>query len=722
MQTIPFQFVLKGNITSVNYDPDTSGYYSTGLAYRITLSNLSSSPYSSGVRPDGTTITDNLNFNANDIQVNDWVSGPNGRGECYQILHIYSPRSTTSINCLVADINGYCATNFGSPTPNPGSAAVFRLNEDGIPLVGTNKGADSAISPQWATDLIFNFASRNLKSQYVSFEQVSHGFVVGDPIYIDSSGVFRLSAGSSNYITLGVVTSVGIPASTWFSFRPFGHYFDTSTIPLQFFPVNSSVSGGISAGQVLYINPEYTGSGSGFQYVTTKPATNPIAVWVMISTTEAVYIGGGGGGGSGSIGATGPTGPTGPSGATGVQGPTGSSGPTGPSGATGVAGPTGSSGPTGPSGATGVAGPTGSSGPTGPSGPTGVRGATGSSGPTGPSGATGVAGPTGSSGPTGPSGATGVAGPTGPSGVDGAAGLEGATFFTMTPDNPDYVTFNSKTSVTILSGAENIGSVGIFPIIDMSVNGLVFQFNAPFDVGASTQIVIGIVNVDFTYARLIIFEETSFSVIDVVNPDPVLYTDTYLGGALFKIQSDGANVYFHQVLTRILTDPIPSGVDLNVYGIISGQTFDVPPITVEGIMYYSTGNRGATGAVGPKGSSGPTGPIGPTGPVSTTAFSIVNISNTTVNIDLPNNGNIYMLTNTNSQTKQGFKVTSGGGGSQFYVLLKNGSTGPIQIQDDNPTPSITCGTCYGPPMGPTGPIGSAPLQVLHWNTTKFNLY
>jgi len=131
-------------------------------------------------------------------------------------------------------------------------------------------------------------------------------FIVGESIYIDSSGIFQKSAGSVNISdTVGIVTSKGIPSDDWFSFRPSGKYFDTSVVPNEFFPASAKVVGDVTLtpGKKLYINP----ISGGRQYTTVNPGSNAFATWIMLGpettpasdSTRAIYIAGSGGGGGG---------------------------------------------------------------------------------------------------------------------------------------------------------------------------------------------------------------------------------------------------------------------------------------------------------------------------------------------------------------------------------------------------------------------------------------
>jgi hypothetical protein len=127
-------------------------------------------------------------------------------------------------------------------------------------------------------------------------------FIVGESVYIDSTGIFRKSAGSVKISdTVGIVTSKGIPSDDWFSFRPSGKYFDTSVVPNDFFPTPArieQVSGSnvtLTPGMKLYVNPN-----AGREYTSVAPTSNPYATWIMISATRAIYIAGSGGGGGSS--------------------------------------------------------------------------------------------------------------------------------------------------------------------------------------------------------------------------------------------------------------------------------------------------------------------------------------------------------------------------------------------------------------------------------------
>ena len=318
--------VLSCNITSISLY--VVGGVTDDITYTVTLSNILPQVYLNANK------TAYAQFNGLNVEVGDWISsGPYGRA--YQISAITST-STTSVICRITDINGYILSTFGNNFPIGGKAYIFQINEEGFPILSSPLTVDAQdlITKSWQVDLMSHFMSRNLKTQYISIQQAGHGFAIGDPIYVDTSGVFHVSSGNSTNLgkTIGLVSQINIPDSTWFSFRPLGNYYDNSYLDRNVVPT------GYVAGNILYINP----TGTTPRFVTTKPTENAFPVWQMITSSKAVLIGGGG------AGQIGPTGPAGYIGSDGATGPTGRTGPTGNTGPTGRTGPTGNTGPTGP--------------------------------------------------------------------------------------------------------------------------------------------------------------------------------------------------------------------------------------------------------------------------------------------------------------------------------------------------------------------------------------
>ena len=204
----------------------------------------------------------------------------------------------------------------GAPVYIDSRAVLFTLDEDGFPIFTPSDTFN--LSQNFSGNVIGRFRILNTYNQYVSIYQTdaSGTFVVGDPVYIDASGQFQKSQGigdvSGVSLTIGIVTSVGVPSPNYFTFNPFGEY-----------RPNLGLTG--PPGTVYYVDP--TGVS---QYTVTRPAVNPFPVYQIIDTSgNAVLVKGQlGQSGSGS-GGTGPTGPTGPTGDIGAPGDLGPTGPTG---------------------------------------------------------------------------------------------------------------------------------------------------------------------------------------------------------------------------------------------------------------------------------------------------------------------------------------------------------------------------------------------------------
>lgn len=289
-------FLIKCNIAAVNnYNGNYNDYPPELISSIIVEDFVDGMTYFSA--PNG----DTQYYSRSDVRIYDWISNDTTSvGGAWQIVGITNNPNLTATYTII-DVDGYCQTTglLGIPG-SQGLAYIFRLNEDGLPIM-TGLSLDSLPSRLWQSSLIAHFAARNSRTQYVSINQVNT-FTVGESIYIDSSGVFQKSAGSLKISdTVGIVTSKGIPSDDWFSFRPSGKYFDTSLVPHDFFPtpgIIEQVSGSnvtLIGGMKLYINA----IPGGRQYTTVKRGSNAFATWILIDANRAIYIAGSGGGGGG---------------------------------------------------------------------------------------------------------------------------------------------------------------------------------------------------------------------------------------------------------------------------------------------------------------------------------------------------------------------------------------------------------------------------------------
>jgi hypothetical protein len=214
----------------------------------------------------------------------DIISHFSARRHKSQYVSIYQSDGTTVTAASISDNN----TNYEVASTTGftvGNTVIIEGIEVEEPAAGYNgTGTIQTISSNIIT---VNIKSDGTPTSFTGatlrIGSISRGrdFVVGESIYIDSTGIFRKSAGSE-YIsdTVGIVTSKGIPSDDWFSFRPSGKYFDTTVFPNDFFPTSANVVGSVALtpGLKLYINP----NGATPQYTSVAPTSNPYATWVII--------------------------------------------------------------------------------------------------------------------------------------------------------------------------------------------------------------------------------------------------------------------------------------------------------------------------------------------------------------------------------------------------------------------------------------------------------
>jgi hypothetical protein len=184
------------------------------------------------------------------------------------------------------DIDGYNAGLSsggifdGAPPYIDSRTILFTVDNDGFPIFTPTNTFD--IDPNFAGDVIGRFRVLNTYNEYVNIYQVdaSGAFAVGDPIYYNrSTNKFAKSYGlgdvSGVTLSLGVITSVGVPTKDYFTFNPFGEY-----------RAQTSLTG--PAGTVYYINP--TGTTGANAYTTNRPPLNPYPVYQLLDGTGTALL------------------------------------------------------------------------------------------------------------------------------------------------------------------------------------------------------------------------------------------------------------------------------------------------------------------------------------------------------------------------------------------------------------------------------------------------
>lgn len=203
-------------------------------------------------------------IDANSIKVGMWFSNQ-VNGYAWKITNILSQNSTT-VECEVEDVEG-----FNIAIDNTGiynyiaigiEGFVFELGDDGLPIFLPLQ--ENIMPRTWEQELVSRFRARNTYKNYINVNQ-SHSFNIGNFVYLDPvDGIYKLAKSTTKDI-VGVVTSINIPYTDHFTYRPFGIYHLKDNI-------NPLLTG--SKGQVYYIDT--------LGNVTTSPSTNSIK-WVQIT-------------------------------------------------------------------------------------------------------------------------------------------------------------------------------------------------------------------------------------------------------------------------------------------------------------------------------------------------------------------------------------------------------------------------------------------------------
>jgi len=157
---------------------------------------------------------DDRTYNGLDIVVGDWV-GSATAGICCKVVSITS-KTATAVSCVVEDWLRY--NTFANSTGNGifglGSAAVFSLNENGIPMLDP---LPTTVSSSFYATVMSRFQYLNPQTNYV-LEQTAHGFDRGDVVVVTSNGFTKANSTTLSK-SIGVVTEPG-PGPNQFMILP----------------------------------------------------------------------------------------------------------------------------------------------------------------------------------------------------------------------------------------------------------------------------------------------------------------------------------------------------------------------------------------------------------------------------------------------------------------------------------------------------------------------
>ncbi len=270
-----------------------------------------------------------------------WIAGYQG-GHAWRVIDIDTLNATESqITLTLEDVDNYnmqidSITNNGAINAYS-NYICFQVNNEGLPVFAPlfAKYIDT-ILPQLPSDILSRFLYRNPTKQYVQVSQSEHTFSVGDPVWLNpDSGLYELAnTGTTAKYIVGIVSSIGVPTSMYFTYKSFGAYYSdiqgffSSTIDSIGTYTEFSLKTlfpSITPGTFVYIDTDPNTTAS---YTTTPPSDMAIPVWIYLGldpttnremailyTTPSLYNQtGSGSGGSGGAGSTGPQGPQGPQG------------------------------------------------------------------------------------------------------------------------------------------------------------------------------------------------------------------------------------------------------------------------------------------------------------------------------------------------------------------------------------------------------------------------
>lgn len=246
-------------------DPVTGDPYDLFYTWDLVV-NLNSALYHSNKE-----INSSGSYTLLDVQVGDWIATGSG-GAALKITSIDTVNSNTDVlYCKAEDMDRYNTFNFsglnGVIPAGDSPGYIFEISEEGLPILGRINNLDLGAS--WQDDLIARFIHRNLKTKYISVYQPSHGFNIGDPIILNNDGSYsKAMANAEAARMIGIVTSVDIPNTDFFSYRPIGTVVENISPALPGAP-----------GDVIYLGDGTT------TYTAVRPTNNAKPVFIQVDAT-----------------------------------------------------------------------------------------------------------------------------------------------------------------------------------------------------------------------------------------------------------------------------------------------------------------------------------------------------------------------------------------------------------------------------------------------------
>lgn len=215
-------------------------------------------------------------YGGDEVQVGDWFASGAG-GKALRIVEILS-QNTNEVICIAEDYERYnlFSDNLqtGSGMCPEGAGIIFRLSEDGLPILGPVP--EAYLQPNTITDLTARFMARNMVSTFVLVKQQGHGMSLGDLIYADfedNDGYNKVDAANISR-AIGIVTEVNVPGLDYFCYRPLGKLLNNVQPPLI---------GG--HGDVFYADPANPG-----KLTNVKPSNNALAVYLRLDLPNRAIL------------------------------------------------------------------------------------------------------------------------------------------------------------------------------------------------------------------------------------------------------------------------------------------------------------------------------------------------------------------------------------------------------------------------------------------------